>query len=476
MAAPTGISLSLDLEEYSRFEIREDRATITVFITASGGGDMSGEQITIELIKGRRLRDQVVHTTTHTLVGTSDPVQESLTIYLPDVRDTTDSISLIRRGFFFVRATSVTTPAVTGDSVDVPISILTAEMLRETYLFGLNLQASDVRDVRTQPINITGVEVIEVNSSHQTGFDVLTYIYNDSTGSGGSLVQQLAWGGGGSAVTLTGPGRYLLRRDCHASDYIVVQIRNMSALPTTPQKDELLVDKDFITDNMLRRWIDQACDWLENDKIAGVFLEPTRIVTDPILPGNVVPDWDFIVPQITFYPVNPVRWIDILFPYPGLLKIDELFGQVADTRIVDIDLSWVEISERNGFVQLVPFNQEVAFNFIGLVWVESLRGRIELPNFWHFDAVAGLREVDPVLQEIIGKKAAIDALTVAGHAFRGGFASQSVSRDGVSESVSYTASAIYGIYSATIEDYNKFLNREIKQVKGRYRGVNMVVL
>ncbi len=228
--------------------------------------------------------------------------------------------------------------------------------------------------------------------------------------------------------------------------------------------------------DQLQRWIEQSTDWIENDKLAGVFLEPTRIVTDPVLPGNVTPDWDFIVPPITFYPVMPAKWIDILFPYPSLLKIDELFGQLGTTRIVDIAEEWVEISERNGFVQLVPFNQEVAFQFIGLVWVESLRGRIELPNFWHFDAVAGLREVDPILLEIIGKKAAIDALTVAGHAFRGGFASQSVSRDGVSESVGYTASAIYGIYSATIEDYSKFINREIKQLKGRYRGVNMIVM
>lgn len=475
MAVPTSLAISVDLDEYSRFEIREGRAAVTVFLTASGSGPMNGEQVTIELIKGRRSRDQAIYTTVHTISSTSNPATETITIYLPDVRDT-DSISLIRRGYFFVRASSVSAPTVTADTADFPISIVTAKMLRETYLFGLNLEASDVRDVKTQPINITGVEVVEVSSTHPTGFDVLTYLYIDNTGTSGNLIRQLAWGDGGEAVTITGPGRYLLRRACSAADYIIVQIRSISALPISSQKDELLIGKDFITDDMLRRWIDQACDWLENNKIAGVFLEPTRVVTDPVLPGNVIPDWDVIVPKITFYPVNPIHWIDILFPYPSLLRIDELFGQLAETRIVDVDLSWVEISERNGLVQLVPFNQEVAFNFIGLVWVESLRGRIELPNFWHFDAIAGLREVDPVLLEIIGKKAAIDALTVAGHAFRGGFASQSVSRDGVSESVSYTASAIYGIYSATIEDYSKFLNREIKQVKGRYRGVNMVVL
>lgn len=468
MAAPTALAVAVDLTEYSKFEVRENRATITVSITASGGVDMSGEDITVELIKGRRTRDSVVYTATHSIVGTSDPITETHQIYLPNVTDD-DALNLIRRGFYFVRVTSVSTPAVTADTADFPISIVTAQMLRNTYLFGITLESNEMRDVKLPPVNITGVEIVEVSPKHKIGPTVLTFLETDNG------VRQLAWGDGGPAVSITAPGRYLLKHDC-TQDYIIVQIRNLATLPSQPEKDELWVVKAQISDAMLQRWVDQACDWLENDKLGGVYLEPTRVVTDPVLPGNVIPDWDFIVPPITFYSITPSRWIDILFPHLGMLRVDELFGQIADTRIIDIDLSWLEISERNGFCQLVPFNQEAAFTFIGLVWVESLRGRIELPNFWHFNAMAGLRQVDPVLLEVIGKKASIDALTVAGQAFRGGFASQSISREGVSESVSYTASAIYGIYSATIEDYNKFLNREIKQLKGRYKGVNMIVL
>jgi hypothetical protein len=431
---------------------------------------MSGEQITVELRKARRLRDSIVSTQTLTLVGTSDPTTETVTIFLPDVVDS-DTLNLVRRGFYFIRVTGVSAPNATADSADFPITLITASQLRETYLFGITLESQEVRDVKLSPVNITGVEIVEMSPSHALGPSVLTFIEADSP----STVRQLAWGGGGPLVAITAPGRYLLRHDC-SNDYMIVQIRSLSALPTTSQKDELFVVKASISDAMLQRWVDQASDWLENDKLAGVYLEPTRVVTDPVLPGNVVPDWDYIVPAITFYPAVPSRWIDILFPHLGLLRVDELFGQLAETRIIDVDLSWLEISERNGLVQLVPFNQEVAFTFIGLVWVESLRGAIELPNFWHFNAMAGLRQVVPVLLEIVGKKAAIDALTVAGQAFRGGFASQSLSRDGVSESVSYTASAIYGIYSATIEDYNKFINREIKQVRGRYRGINVIVM
>jgi len=474
MAAPTALTVSVDQEEYSKFEIADGRATITVTVVASGGGDMSGEQVTLELIKARRDRDAAPYTTTLTISGSTDPQSLEHQIDLNLVVDS-DNLNLIRRGYYFMRATSVTTPAATADTADFPISIVTAQQLRKVWLFGLNLEASDVRNIKLPPTNITGVEIVEVNSTHELGFEVLNYVYTDNTGSGGNVVRQLSWGGG-PAVSVTVPGRYLLRRDC-SSDYIVVQVRSMTGLGTTDgtTKDELLVTKDFMTDDMLRKFNEKAADWWENDKVAGVFLEPTRLVTKKSLTTTPTIDWDFIVPGITFYAVQPAKWIDILFPYSGLLRIDELFGQIANTRVVDIALQWAEISERNGFVQLVPFNQEVAFQFIGLVWVESLRGRVELPDFWNFDAMAGLRQVDPVIREMLGKKAAIDALTIAGHAFRGGFATQSLSRDGVSESVSYTASAIYGIYSATIEDYRKFINKEIKQLKGRYRGVSMLV-
>jgi len=477
MAAPTGIQVSVDLEEYSRFEIVEGRATINVSIVLSGGGDMHGEQVRVDLIKARRTRDVSIYTSTVTVVGTTDPVTISASIYLPDIVDTRTNttfrdprtISLIRRGLFLVRVSSVTAPSVIGVSPDFQINPVTAQQLRKSYLFGLPMEAYFMRSVKFPPTNITGIEIDEVSNSHPVGFAALSL---NTTSTGG---RSLSWSGGPS-VSITAAGRYILRADC-GSEYIVVLVRNLAAMPAAgPIKDELYVTKSTITDQMLRRWLNQACDWLENDKIAGVYLEPTRLVTDPVLPGNVVPDWDVIVNPITFYPVIPARWIDIQFPFMSVLYVDKLWGQLANVQIVDVAMQWLEMAEKSGFGQLVPFNATIAFQFIGLVWVESLRGRIELPNFWHYTAVAGLREVDPVLLEVIAKKAGIDALTVAGQAFRGGYSSQSLSRDGVSESVSYTASAIYGIYSATIEEYSKFLNREIKQLKGRYRGLNVIVM
>lgn len=465
MAAPTSITVSIDRDEYSRFEIEAGRASIAVTVVVAGGVDMDAEEITLNMYKARRTRDSSVYSTTLTVSGHSDPTTLSCSIYLPDL--TSDNVSLLRRGAYFVEAVSVTDTDVYGVSNDFPISIVTAQELRKSLLFGLTMEAQSMRDVKLQPSIITGITVEEVSHTHPQGFKTLNLLKIEDG------KYQLSWAGG-TLVSVAQAGQYILPGEC-GSEYIVIRVSSMTALPSSSIVEELLVVKSSISDAMLRRWINQACDWLENDKLAGVFLEPTKICTDPISAGVAV-DWDFIVSPLTFFPSVQGSWIDIQFPFPGLISIERLWGSLGTTDIVEVNERWIEIAERNGFVQLVPYNATTAFQFIGLVWVEALRGRRELPNFWHYVATSGLRDVDPILTEVIGKKAAMDALAVAGQAFRGGYSSQALSRDGISESVSYTASAIYGIYSATIEEYSKFLNREIKQLKGRYRGVGMVVL
>jgi hypothetical protein len=465
-AVPTSISVSIDLEEYSKFE--SERNTIYVSWTASAGSSMLNEVLTLQLTKSRRNRDAVVFTTDIMIVSTDPTVSGVVAIKLLDVVDST-MINKIRRGLYFIKIFSKTIPLIYADSVDFLISIITAQGLRGSELWGLPMTANKVPMVLFQPKNVTGVEVVSLSADHPAHFFTLTHVYDSAP-----LIHQLSWGAG-PLVSITAPGTYLLKFDCNGTDYIIVHVRSISALPTSNSTDELLVEKSKISDTMLRRWIEEACDWWENDKVS-VFLEPTRVVTTVELANNPTVDWDFIAKGITFFPTIPCKWIDILFPYPSLLKIDDLFGNVANTRVVDIDLHWVEISEKNGFVQLVPFNTTSAFRFIGLIWVGQLTGSMDIPNFWNFNLVAGMRNIDPVVYQILCKRAACDALTVAGQAFRLGLSSQSLSRDGVSESVSYTSSAVYGVFGATIEDYRKFIDKEIKYLRGRYRGLNMVVL
>ena len=87
-----------------------------------------------------------------------------------------------------------------------------------------------------------------------------------------------------------------------------------------------------------------------------------------------------------------------------------------------------------------------------------------------------MRECPGDVIELIGRHAAIPILAAAGAAFRGGYSSQSISRDGVSESVSYTSSAIYGIYSASIEDYRNWIRENLPALRNRYRGPQPIIM
>jgi hypothetical protein len=575
VAAPTALLVEVDREEYSRFE--PDRDTITVSVTPTGT-NLFGEQVQVELRKARRARDEIAATVTITF-DDAFPKTYSVQLHLPDLVDD-KTISKVRRGEYFIRAISVTNPAIEDDTDDFRIALITVARLKDDYLHGTDQFSSDQLAAQEQPQRITGVTIEDVSQGHPKqwiplsfnfaidqvptvvgvtaepfvlsdgmtlvlrvdGGDPLTAtfhtadfvnialataaevavvistdipsvtasdeggkvqieggnlsLYVDPAGTATTILGLLNQG---VAATVTrtlswcnGPvmiveraGTYILRRG-DTADYITVRVASVAELPTESRAEEILISRKPLDAERIRQILDQAISWVEDSAI-GVYLEPTRVVTeiDPDvlaypagtdIPSIVGADWDRVVDALLYTVPTAGHWIGFRMPAYPVLYFDELYGKVSNTRVVDIALEWVEAHERTGWVELVPFAQETAFNYIGLVWVESLRGPVPIPNFWNFNAMVGFRDTPRVLLELTAKKAAMDILTIAGQAFRGGFASQSISRDGVSESVSYTASATFGIYSATIEDYKKWIDANLAKLRGAFRGPNMVVL
>jgi hypothetical protein len=601
MAAPTAIEVSVDNTQYSRYE--SGRETITVSVTITGGAPYSSEDILVELVKARRSRDAVAASSTISITGNVDPQESEVTFYLPDVVDQ-DLINLVRNGKYFVQATSVTDPLITGSSDDFDINIVTIDRLKNDYLYGIDLKATEMKAPKFQPSQIP-VEITEVSKTHPLGFATLTYNYTrddltnatasigsgangtvnieadeDNAGEPGNdfsvvvvvpsgtsglsvslsgddltvnlaviagvpddpantatliaaaitaitgftatasgtgadsisaaegptaflggtstFIRTLSWRGGKS-VSLTSTGIVILpmgttgpiaKLDPSSSnDYICVRIRSLLSLPEQTVAEEILIDKKTIDDDTLQRFLCEAIDWVENDYLATP-VEPTNVVTerDPTTiqfaagvnaPTPIFTDTDFdkIVSPLTYFvPRTQGAWVQIQTPFPQLLRVDSLFGAIANTRVIDIDLEWIEHAEQSGLIQLVPFNQEIAFDFVGLLWVNAIRGATELPNFWHYNAIVGLRDTPCEVQELIAKKAAINALIVAGMALRPGVGSVSLSRDGVSESVSYTQTAEYGIYTGTIKAYKDWIKERGPELRSKYRGPTMVVV
>lgn len=546
MAVTSIDKVTVDKEEYSKFEKSRKDVEVRIFVTGVS------DTLNIELRKARRSRTVSVATKTLTVSAThtsNTPLYVTFDL-VKDAVQSPDLYSLIRRGQYFIKveasssvstaltatgnindttltvtstaafpdsgeleinsggttsetvayssktattftlesglqnlhavAETVTLFNVTGESPDFGINIVTAAQLRDTYLFGIDLQSSDVRMPKFQPRKISGVEVLEVSRNHPLSFYPLNYIV-DAQGT-----KFLSWADGDLVEITDDYTKYLLPcGEVEGSAEFIEVSADFYRMPASSVKESLLIDEFEMTDDMIRSFISKATDSLEFHELQ-VYLEPTQLVTDIDVndisfsdDGNSIvinTDYDFIVTPINFYPRSPGHWISIQFPFAQVIDITELYGAVANTRVVHINYEWIEVSPKSGFAQLVPFNTEIAFDFTGLIWVESLHSATPIPNFWHYNAVAGLRDVPANIIKLLGMTAAIPILTVAGQAFRGGFSSQSISRDGVSESVSYTSSAIYGIYSASIEEYKKWIEENLPSVRNYYRGILLTTL
>jgi len=498
MAVASFTSIAVNHDEYSKFET--DRAIIeaVVFvgagstISAPGGVTAADSILTFEIRKARRSRDVVVYTFNldlATSLGLADlaPIPTTTPIYVNlDTRLAISApalINLIRRGEYFVkvyRSDEVSPYPVAGtlDSVNFLINPITVHRMRNDWCFGIDFQSSDLRTWRFDPRQITGVSIQEVSRNHKLSFFPLNYRVDP----GGNRF--LSWSGGSVIPISVAHKEYMLPSGGPSSEYIVVKVDH-NRLPAATQQEDLFIEELTLSDIAIRRYLSDSIDHVENTLVQ-VYIEPTELVTD-VDPSQLTysgsggalvinNDYDFIKSPISFFPRRPGQWIDIQFPFPSLLAVDQLYGAVANTRVVHINPEWIEVAEKSGYTQLVPFNTELAFDFIGLIWVEALRSATPIPNFWHYNITAGLRDCPGDLLELIGKHAAIPILTAAGAAFRGGYSSQSISRDGVSESVSYTSSAIYGIYSASIEDYRNWIREHLPAIKNRYRGPQMIVM
>lgn len=480
--AITSLEIYVDKLEYSQYEESNKTVTIIVYPTPTAG--LTGDEITVDIIKSRRDKDSSIYSVDFTFDGADYTDGKEFSVQLDDVRSSTDLFRLARRGKYLARVTH--TPVVgsdiTADSDDFYVSIVTVDRLKNMHLSGINLMAYEIRMPLLPLRSITGVNIVRSSVNHPTSFFDLG-LRVSSTGN-----KYLTWGVGKETkidLTLKSTARYVLRGGSEQSDYIVVDV-NARKLPASSISEEVLIEGKTLDDEYIRSFVSSAADFIELTALQ-VFLEPTRVVTDvdpthiiytPSITNPILVDYDydFIGATVDFYPKSGGQWYSMKFPYPWILSIDSLFGVMANTRVLDVNPEWVEFDEPSGFVRLVPYNQEQVFDFAGLVWVESIRGLTTLPGFWHYSALVGLRDISSDLQEYVAKVAAIQILNIAGQAYMGGIASQSISQDGLSESVSYTRGATAGTFAALTSQYERWIAENLPRFRRRYRGISVGVM
>jgi len=101
-----------------------------------------------------------------------------------------------------------------------------------------------------------------------------------------------------------------------------------------------------------------------------------------------------------------------------------------------------------------------------------------IPNYWRVTYITGFKVVPDDLTNIIGKMASIGLLNIAGDLIlsSAGLASTSLSIDGLSQSISTTASATSAGYNARLLQYTKEIEASWVNLRRYYKGITMISL
>lgn len=183
---------------------------------------------------------------------------------------------------------------------------------------------------------------------------------------------------------------------------------------------------------------------------------------------NDYQNWGFI--QLDHNPVKEVKGIRLMY---------------GNRPSVEIPLDWVQLDKLTGQITLFPAAGSANSLIIGQTgMLFGFQSQWDYaPQLWEVDYVAGIDEKDTsmplqMLTEAVYKRASCGILNVWGDLIIGaGIANQSVSIDGVSQSIGTTQSAMFGGASARIEAYGKDLKEVLlPALRQKFGGLRLVVI
>jgi hypothetical protein len=149
--------------------------------------------------------------------------------------------------------------------------------------------------------------------------------------------------------------------------------------------------------------------------------------------------------------------------------------------LLEFDPTWYRIESASAQLNLFPTQGTFSSillsqggSFIPLVY----SGIEYVPHVLHVDYDAGFKkgEVPHNILELIGMKAALGPLNIAGDLIAGaGIAQKTISLDGLSQSIGTTSSATNAGYGARILQYEKQIKAGMDKLRNHYLGLQMVV-
>lgn len=232
-----------------------------------------------------------------------------------------------------------------------------------------------------------------------------------------------------------------------------------------------------IKDEAYQMFIDNAVSMLEH--YLDIYISEECIVEYKDYHINDYSSWGYM--QLNNFPVLNIEKLEMVY----------FRDEDGEEKIVQtIPKSWHRLQPHDGILRLVPnsrFPANLQIDNLGNYFPELLRST-EIPHTWKVTYKAGFKDgqIPNLINQAIALLAAISGLIIGGHLVLGaGIASQSISLDGLSQSISSTNSAENSAYGANIKEYQKILfgdgpndkeNGIIHQLKEYYKGQTVGII
>ncbi len=210
-------------------------------------------------------------------------------------------------------------------------------------------------------------------------------------------------------------------------------------------------------------WIERSVAWLETE--LQVCIHPTAVSEFH----------DYYLDEYTQF-----CYVQ-LYQYP-VISVESFKASYAGQDIMTFPQNWIRIYKSTGQLQLVPTTGSLSQVLLGSgsgVLLPLITNRLaSMPHLFEVAYTAGFAEgaVPADICDIICMKTCIGILNILGDILLGaGIASQSVSIDGLSESIGTTQSAENSAYSARIRQFERQIKAQLPNLRARYKGIRLTV-
>lgn len=181
-----------------------------------------------------------------------------------------------------------------------------------------------------------------------------------------------------------------------------------------------------------------------------------------------------------YYAGDFKNWSYLQLHKRPVIEVTAMNMSFGDRKMFDIPTGWIRNHSLTGQIQLFPVSGSsgsIILTQNGSFMPLMVGMYQNAPGIWRVSYKAGMEEIPADLGEYIMKRASIGILQVWGDLIIGaGIANQTISLDGLSQSIGTTQSPEFSGSGARIKNYQDDMKDLEKRLKDTYLGINMTTI